>query len=77
MGVNVKYRTLWFLEIQAKSSVTKNGSLASMYKYKSTYVGIIFQYNNKFTKAEKQLSNQGRKAMFGLRKTIIGMLLNH
>lgn len=42
-----------------------------------TYLGIIFQYNTKFTKAEKQLSDQGRKAMFAFRKNIRGMILNH
>lgn len=29
---------------------------------------VIFQFNTKYTKAEKQLSNQGRKAMVALRK---------
>lgn len=42
-----------------------------------TYLGIIFQYNTKFTKAQKQLSDQGRKAMFAFRKNIRGMILNH
>ena len=35
-----------------------------------TYLGIIFNYNNKFTKAEKQLSEQGRKALFALKRNI-------
>ena len=29
-----------------------------------TYLEIIFNYNNKFTKAEKKLSGQTRKAFF-------------
>lgn len=42
-----------------------------------TYLEIIFQYYTKFTKTEKQLSDQGRKAMFALRKNIRGIILNH
>ena len=42
-----------------------------------TYLGIIFNYNNKFTKAEKQLSEQGRKALFALKRNIRNMCLNH
>lgn len=42
-----------------------------------TYLEIIFQYYTKFTKSEKQLSDQGRKAMFALRKNIRGIILNH
>lgn len=38
---------------------------------------IIFQYYTKFTKAKKQLSDKGSKAMFDLMKNISGMLLNH
>lgn len=41
------------------------------------YLGFIFQYNTKFKKAEKQLSDQGRKAMIGLSVNIRCMLLNH
>lgn len=41
-----------------------------------TYLGILFNFNNKFTKAEKQLSEQGRKALFALRKNIRGMSFN-
>ena len=43
---------------------------------KFTYLGILFHYNNKFTKAEEQLADQSRKAMFALRKNIRGMSLN-
>ena len=38
-----------------------------------TYLGILFNFNNKFTKAEKQLSEHGRKALFALTKNIRGM----
>lgn len=41
------------------------------------YLGFIFQYNTKFKKAEKQLSDQGRKAMIGLSVNIRCMLLSH
>lgn len=39
------------------------------------YLGIIFYYNNKFSKAEKQLPEQGRKALFVLKKNIRNMFL--
>lgn len=42
-----------------------------------TELRIIFQYYTKFTKAKKQLSDKGSKAMFDLMKNISGMLLNH
>lgn len=41
------------------------------------YLGIIFYYNNKFSKAEKQLAEQGRKALFVLKKNIKNMFFNH
>lgn len=44
---------------------------------KLTYLEIIFQYDIIFTKAEKQSSDQGRKAIFAFRKNFTGMLLNH
>lgn len=42
-----------------------------------TYLGIIFNYNDKYTKAEKQLSEQGRKELFALKRNIRNMYLNH
>ena len=33
---------------------------------KSSYLGFIFDHNNKFTVAEKHLADQGRKAAFAL-----------
>ena len=32
------------------------------------YLGIIFNYNDKFTKAEKKLSEQDRKVLFAFKK---------
>ena len=40
-------------------------------------LGIIFNYNNKFTKAEKKLSEQARKALFALKKNISDMSFNN
>jgi hypothetical protein len=31
-------------------------------------LGFFFHYNNEFTKADEQLADQSRKAMFALRK---------
>ena len=42
-----------------------------------TYLGIIFNYNNKLTKAEKKLSEQARKALFALKKNIRDMSFNN
>lgn len=43
-----------------------------------TYLGIIFNYNNNFTKAEKKLSEQARKAFFfALKKNISDMSFNN
>jgi hypothetical protein len=41
-----------------------------------TYLGIVFNYNNKFTMAEKKISDQGKKAMFALNTNIRNMHLN-
>jgi hypothetical protein len=41
-----------------------------------TYLGIVFNYNNKFTVAEKQISDQGRKAAFALYSNIRSLCLN-
>lgn len=42
-----------------------------------TYLGIVFNFNNKFSKAEKQLAVQARKATFLLKKNVKNMYLNH
>ena len=42
-----------------------------------TYLGIIFNYNDKYTNAEKQVSEQGRKALFVLKRNVRNMCLNH
>ena len=44
---------------------------------KFTYLGLCFNYNGKFTEAEKQLGMQGRKAVFALNKNINGLFLNN
>ena len=44
---------------------------------KFTYLGLFFNYNGKFTEAEKQLAMQGRKAAFALNKNINGLFLNN
>jgi hypothetical protein len=41
-----------------------------------TYLGIVFNYNNKFTMAEKKIADQGRKAIFALNTNIRSMNLN-
>ena len=40
------------------------------------YLGLHFNYNGKYTVAEKQLAEQGRKASFALSKQIKDMYLN-
>ena len=40
-------------------------------------LGIIFNYNNKFTNAEKKLSEQAREALFALKKNISDMSFNN
>ena len=42
-----------------------------------TYLGIIFNYNYKFTKAKKNLSEQARKALFALKNNISDMSFNN
>ena len=44
---------------------------------KFAYLGLCFNYNGKFTEAEKQLAMQGRKAVFALNKNINGLFLNN
>lgn len=43
---------------------------------KFTYLGIVFNFNNKFNVAEKQLSDQGRKAAFSVNSNIKSLHLN-
>ena len=40
------------------------------------YLGLLFNYNDKFTITEKLIANQGRKAMFAMTKSCRGLRLN-
>jgi hypothetical protein len=54
-----------------------NGNEALENVDKFTYLRVLFHYNNKFIKAEKQLADQSRNAMLiALRKIIRGMSIN-
>lgn len=71
----VFFKTLFDKWFRLQTYYLSNGVLEIVEQF--TYLEIIFQYDTKFTKTEKKLSDQGRKAMFALRKNIRGMLLNH
>lgn len=42
-----------------------------------TYLGIVFNFNNKLLKAEKQPAMQARKNTFLMKKNVKNMYLNH
>jgi hypothetical protein len=41
------------------------------------YLGILFYFNGKFVQTQKRLSDQGRKAVFGLLNKIQDDCYNH
>ena len=42
-----------------------------------TYLGVVFNFNGKFSVAEKHVAEQGRKAVFALIKNTKPFMFNH
>ncbi|XP_055997458.1 uncharacterized protein LOC130047118 [Ostrea edulis] len=85
------YTTKWDLSVNVEKTkivIFRNGSKISSNERwhlngepieivdKFTYLGVLMNYNGKFSTTQKQLASQGRKAMFSLKSKVSQMYLN-